>query len=264
MRKSLPNLTHLHDVIFGDTSSRLDTGVFKVNKPALIQGIRDNTADARVMTLGHIRKAITVDDDDSDDYFNAIQEAATPVKERRPEIEVEFEEYEEEELPYNGVVGENEFLVEPEEVEAIRGDKERLEYSVSNTMREMVALLYGVDDATNYVESLARDGLGFDIETDDAIEDALVPLTRLTVLLTAINSITNMTDEVKQQASTKLTDLLVTQMADTLVNRKARDQMNEMRKYYAATLAKSGLSPDTHDEETEFNSVGVRMSRRKM
>ena len=236
----------LSQYVYGDLSLdfkvRLRQGVVRNERPFVVSGVREMV---KPVSLGR-----------------TVKLPRKPKSVSEPElIEVEFDENEVHVNPqYNGRVADNEFVVDQDVIDNAREMKDRLEKPIRESMSEMVALLYAADDAANYVEATMRDGVGFEVERDSHIEDALVPITRLSVLSSILKNVDSLDDSVKRLMINQLASKTVDEIIASLTRRKSGDALAALHKQYAATVRGAGVEPDL--EDSNVSSIGVRTSRR--
>lgn len=159
-----------------------------------------------------------------------------------------------------GVVGENEVEVPDSLLVEVRQQTLDREEQFRTALFESASLLFAHEDASNFVEAALRDGLGMELEMDDAIGDAFVPLSRLNTLVTFINLTSGLPDQVKKTLLARLTIKTADEMILALNKRKIPDAIAAMHKHYAATVTQSGMQPDI--EQGPQNTLGVRASRK--
>lgn len=176
-------------------------------------------------------------------------------------IEVSFDDDEPEEYTnqYGGLIADNEFVIDQDEIDAVRSQKDALESPIRAAMKEMTALLFATDDAANFVEAAMRDGLGYEVERDASLDEALVPITRLSVLTSVIQNLASLTDSTKNLLIHKLTSKTADEIIVSFNRRKMPDALAAMRKQYAATIKNAGVPIDLPDDGS---ALGVRASRR--
>lgn len=244
LRKPTP-LTDISQIIYGDNRP----SSVRRGRPVVVLGI---TAERDTFqsfgTIVNATEQTKEHFDPEKDYYDQLTGY----------VESEFEEGEEEELPYNGIVAENEFIVDQEEVEAIRLRVDAKSDYMSTTMSDNLALLYGVDTASNFIEAVASDSLDMPITRDNSIEDALVPLVRLNTMLAAASQLPGLSKEIQAQLAKRLTKLTAIEIMQAFKDGRQKANIEEMRKHYATALTKNGLPPDS---EEDFNALGVRASR---
>jgi hypothetical protein len=191
--------------------------------------------------VGTVADEIEVDIPDEDDYNERSQ--------NRDRIDA----------PRYDVVGENEFQVSPELVDALTLSTEERELVLRDVLFEQASLLYAYDDASNFVEATMRDGMGMAVELDrDTLPEAFVPLSRLSVLVAFIEQ-TKLPDQVKRGLLGRLTVRTADDMVTVMGKRRGPEALAAMHKHYAATVTKAGLPPDV---EVPLNTLGVRTSRK--
>lgn len=244
IKRSRPATPSLSQIVYGNLSQeymRFGEEVVRKGRPFVVSGVRK----LNTMEIG---RAVVMP-----------KSAPVPEPKKEPErfIEVEFDETPVEvNAQYGGVVAENEYVIDQDYVDETREIKDRMESPVREALREMTAMLYAVEDASNFVEASMRDGLGFDTERDSNMEDALVPITRVAILTKIIGSIEALSPEVKRLMINKLASRSVDEIIGALNKRKVPEALAAMRKQYAATLKDSGITPDD-----ELPVLGLRSSR---
>lgn len=191
--------------------------------------------------VGTVADEIEVDIPDEDDYIERSQ--------NKDRIDA----------PRYDVVGENEFQVSPELVDALTLSTEERETVLRDVLFEQASLLYAYDDASNFVEATMRDGMGMAVEMDrDILPEAFVPLSRLSVLVAFIEQ-TKLPEQVKRGLLGRLTVRTADDMVTVMGKRRGPEALAAMHKHYAATVLKAGLPPDV---EIPQNTLGVRTSRK--
>ena len=247
------HLTDIVQIIYGNNEST-NTEVVRKGRPKVVSGVHRVEPINVFTAFGTI---LDQPDTEERDYYDVITDTPT---DRNTYVETEFpDEPEEEGLPYNGIVADNEFIVDPEEVSEVRIRTAGKESVMRQMMIENLALLYGMEDASNYVEAMARDSLDMPIERDPINEDAFVPLIRLNTILTAASTMSGLKGPAFESLTNHLTELTAQEIIQAYRDGRQKVGLDEMRKHYASTLSKSGLKSDS--EEDDFNSLGVRASR---
>ena len=242
----------LSQIVYGDMSLNRDVelcqGVVRKGRPFVVSGVRKMNSP---VSLGRTVELpapkpdqTTIDDQDQIEVFFDDDEDPTDRVNQE----------------YSGIVAENEFIVDQDEIDKVRDRKIDLEAPIRDAMKEMTALLYANDDAANFVEAAMRDGLGYMIERDSGMEDALIPITRLSVLTSIINNLTSLTDSSKSLLLHKLSSKTADEIMAAFNKRKIPDALAAIRKEYAATIKNAGLEEDAPIDVA--NTVGVRTSRR--
>ena len=180
-----------------------------------------------------------------------------PVSEHvnNPYIEVDFPEEELDERPYS-VVAENDIDV-PEELlievnESIADNKDRFKH----TLLTITGMLMGHEDASIFMETALRDGLGIDIEVDQGIQEAFTPLSRLVILTDAIQRL-NLPKVVSNTLLNKLANKFGDEIVASTNKKKHSDTLQQLHKLYSANITKAGIENDVPD-----NTLGTRTSRR--
>lgn len=157
------------------------------------------------------------------------------------------------------VRGENEFDVPDSLLAEVRERTQAREEALRTTLLESASLLFAHQDASNFVEAALRDGLDMEIELDEAIPDALVPISRLNIVTSVINQM-SLPEKMKNTLLMRLAIKSADEVILALNKKRVPDAIAAMHKHYAATVTKAGLEPDM--EHTPQNTVGVRASRK--
>lgn len=242
--------TDLSEIIFGRNGpTPFMRKVRKVRAP--VDGV---VRKKRKPKFGDIGVIVDVPEPVSDEYYDTLLTDPSQFI-----VETEFEEETPVELPYNGVVADNEFIVEPEEVVAVNADVVVKDMAIRVAMRENMALLLGVDTASNYIEALSKDVIGTEVEVDGTLEEALVPLLRLNTFVAATQTLSHIPEQTKAYLIRTLTRLTASEVVAAFKEGKRKEGLEAMRKYYAASVSKAGIEPD---DVEDVNTLGVRTSRR--
>ncbi len=159
-----------------------------------------------------------------------------------------------------GVLGDNEFEVPDSLLAEVRESTLERELPLRDVLFESASMLFAHDEASNFVEAALRDGLGMEIELDESVQDAFVPLSRLSVLTVMISQTKSLPDSVKKTLLARLTIKTADDMILALNKKRVPDAIAALHKHYAAAVTKSGLEPD--QESAPQNTVGVRASRK--
>jgi len=265
-----PQQTTLSLSLFGDLSEqagdRLPSfaflGVRRADEPIPTEVRPRKVKRATLPTLGTIVSAPVTD---------APKEPELPQFEELEPIEVDFPDIEEIDDPrfdginYNkhdyGVVGENEIEVPDVLLNDIRDQTLTREEQFRTALFESASLLFAHEDASNFVEAALRDGLGMELEMDEAIGEAFVPLARLNTLVAFVNMSTTLPESVKKTLLGRLTIKTADEMILALNKRKIPDAIAAMHKHYAATVKQSGIESDIETNGPQ-NTLGVRASRK--
>lgn len=157
------------------------------------------------------------------------------------------------------VRGENEFDVPDSLLAEVRESTQAREEVLRAALLESASLLFAHQDASNFVEAALRDGLDMEIEMDEAIPDALVPVSRLSIVTSVINQM-SLPEKMKNTLLMRLAIKSADEVILALNKKRVPDAIAAMHKHYAATVTKAGLEPDM--EHAPQNTVGVRASRK--
>uniref|UniRef100_S5VM91 Uncharacterized protein n=1 Tax=Pseudomonas phage PaBG TaxID=1335230 RepID=S5VM91_9CAUD len=157
------------------------------------------------------------------------------------------------------VKGENEIEVPDHILAEVREGTQAKEEVLRNTLLESASLLFAHHDASNFVEAALRDGLDMEIELDEAIPDALVPISRLNIVTSIVNQM-SLPEKMKNTLLMRLSIKTADEVILALNRKRIPDAIAAMTKHYAATVTKSGVDPDM--EHMPQNTVGVRASRK--
>lgn len=157
------------------------------------------------------------------------------------------------------VKGENEIEVPDHVLAEVREGTQAKEEVLRNTLLESASLLFAHHDASNFVEAALRDGLDMEIELDEAIPDALVPISRLNIVTSIVNQM-SLPEKMKNTLLMRLSIKTADEVILALNRKRIPDAIAAMTKHYAATVTKSGVDPDI--EHMPQNTVGVRASRK--
>lgn len=270
MTMTTPQQTTLSLSLFGDLSEqagdRLPSfaflGVRRADEPIPTEVRPRKVKRATLPTLGTIVSAPVAD---------APKEPELPQFEELEPIEVDFPDIEEIDDPrfdginYNkhdyGVVGENEIEVPDVLLNDIRDQTLTREEQFRTALFESASLLFAHEDASNFVEAALRDGLGMELEMDESIGEAFVPLARLNTLVAFVNMSTTLPESVKKTLLGRLTIKTADEMILALNKRKIPDAIAAMHKHYAATVKQSGIESDIETNGPQ-NTLGVRASRK--
>lgn len=203
-------------------------------------------------------QTVSPQDDDDDDFPEVM------------EIEVDFpdEDGAQQHTAHEGinyrsteypVKGENEIEVPDHVLAEVREGTQTKEEVLRAALLESASLLFAHQDASNFVEAALRDGLDMEIELDEAIPDALVPISRLNIV-TSIVSQMSLPEKMKNTLLMRLSIKTADEVIIALNRKRIPDAIAAMTKHYAATVTKSGVDPDM--EHMPQNTVGVRASRK--
>ena len=256
VQKATPS-TDISQIIYGD----IRPARIRYNpKPRVVRGIVQlspfrafGTIVEPLKSAKDLEPEYEQDESEADDYYDQLVETGNY-------IETVFEE-EQPELPYNGVIADNEFVVDEAEADQVHDDIDVKDDTMRSVMRENLALVIGLDTASNYIEALSEDVIGQGVKVDAALMDALVPLTRLNTFVAAVGTLANIPDKYKDLLIRNLTRLTADAVFSEFKDGKRREGLQEMHNYYAATLARAGMPADENDM-ADVNTLGVRSSRR--